>query len=318
MTHKISAEGFFPSASIEGIKARARLLAAIRAYFTQHKVTEVDVPALGHFSVTDVHLAALAVNVGTQKQYLQTSPEFFMKRLLAAGSGDIYSLAKAYRADESGARHRPEFTMLEWYRCGFNDAALMDDIQALLQAVGVNQPIKKVAYGDIFKEITGLNPHTVSEQALAQYAKSHFNAAWPNTPKSTWLDLIFSQHIEPTLLEPIFVFDFPQCQCALPKIATNSQGEKVAKRFELYWRGIELANGYWELTCATEQRARFKHDNAIRLAQGLKAIEPDPLFLAAIDYGLPECAGVALGIDRLLMCIFNKVDIAEVMTFAES
>lgn len=311
--------GFTPAATINTLKARAQVLAAIRAYFLQHNVTEVDVPALGRFSVTDVHLAALAVEVGDSTQYLQTSPEFYMKRLLAAGMGDIYSLGKAYRADESGSRHRPEFTMLEWYRCGFDDAALMADIAGLLQAVGVSQTIKQVAYGEVFERITGLNPHTAGEQgddSLAQYALQHFDAAWPNTPKSTWLDLIFSQHIEPTFLKPTLVFDFPACQCALAKIANNSAGQKVAKRFELYWQGLELANGYWELTCAQEQRARFEQDNTIRITQGLQPITPDPHFIAAMEHGLPECAGVALGIDRLLMCLLQEKDIAAVMPFA--
>lgn len=187
---------------------------------------------------------------------------------------------------------------------------------AMLNAVGVISPIAQVAYGDVFESITGLNPHSADEKTLAQYALQHFDAAWPNTPKSTWLDLIFSQHIEPTFKLPTLVFDFPACQCALAKIAHNKEGQKVAKRFELYWRGIELANGYWELTCAEEQRARFEQDNQIRTAQGLQAVTPDTNFIAAIEHGLPECAGVALGVDRLLMCLLQEKDIAGVMAFA--
>ena len=307
---------FKPTASLEALAQRAELLASLRGYFRSQRVMEVDIPVLAEHSVTDVHLAALSVTVHGETQYLQTSPEYYLKRLLAAGSGPIYSLGKAFRADDHGTRHRTEFTMLEWYRLGFDDGELRQDVKRLLRNVGVKQAVQEISYSELFMAKTGLNPHVCSDRELADYCLRHFAADWPNTPRSTWLDLIFSSHIEPYLNDPILVYDFPACQCALAKLATNGQGESVAKRFELYWQGIELANGYWELTDVAEQKRRFEYDNQQRQEQGQEPMAIDPYFVAALESGLPECSGIALGVDRLLMCLLKTKNIADVVAFA--
>ena len=312
MTQKIN---FKPSASIENLQKRAEVLAKIRDYFAGQGVMEVEVPALAAHSVTDVHLAALQVDVLGKTQYLQTSPEFYLKRLLASGSGDIYNLAKAYRADQPSPKHLPEFTMLEWYRLGFDDRQLMQDVKGLLVVVGVKEAVTEITHGTLFEQTTGLNPHIVDTQELADYCANHFGANWPNTPRSTWLDMIFSHQIEPKLQAPTLVYHFPACQCALAKLGKNEKGETIAHRFELYWKGLELANGYWELTCPKEQAERFELDNQERAKQSLPPITPDPYLLAALDTGLPECAGVALGVDRLLMGGLGESEIKGVVSF---
>lgn len=308
---------FEPSASITALQQRACLLRKLREYFFSHNVLEVDVPVIAKHAVSDVHLSSLEVKVGNQSQYLQTSPEYFMKRLLAAGSGSIYTVTKAFRNDENGSRHRPEFSMLEWYRLGFDDRQLMQDVINLMAFIGVNTVIERVSYADVFQQYTNMNPHQASESDLGRYCWNKFQVDWPNSHKETWLDVIFSQEIEPHLQQPILVYDFPECQSALAKVMPNQHGHQVAKRFELYWQGIELANGYWELTDVHEQKERFLLDNVSRKNLGLNAVEPDPYFLSALEHGLPECAGIALGIDRLLMCLMKTKNIREVMTFAD-
>lgn len=301
--------------NLDSLKARAQLLQNIRTYFSNQCVLEADVPALSPYSVTDVNLRALHADWQGKKLYLQTSPEFYLKRLLSAGLGDLYYLGKAYRDDDSAARHQPEFTMLEWYRLGFNDDTLINDIEQLLKFIGVPSPLTVTTYRDIFISATGFDPHSVDDASLREYCLARYELNWQDAPRSMWLELIFSFEIEPNIQALTIVKDFPLCQAALAKVAKDQQGVAVAKRFELYWRGIELANGYWELTDASEQAARFANDNAYRAEQGLPIITPDPDFLAAIEQGLPECAGVALGVDRLLMCMLEKRHIHDVLAF---
>lgn len=301
--------------NLDSLRARAQLLQKIRAYFAEHQVIEADVPALAAYSVTDVNLQALKTEWQGKAMYLQTSPEFYLKRLLSAGLGDIYYLGKAYRHDDSAARHQPEFTMLEWYRLGFDDDSLINDVAALLGDIGVSEPISVRYYRDLFMAHTGLDPHSASDQSLQQFCLERYDLNWQQAPRSVWLELIFSFEIEPALSAPTIVKDFPQCQAALAKVTTDQQGAAVAKRFELYWQGLEIANGYWELTDASEQQKRFALDNQLRREQHLPEITPDPDFLAAIAAGLPECAGVALGVDRLLMCLLGKSHIRDVVAF---
>lgn len=301
---------------VRRLQARAQLLRKVRDYFFRHQVMEVDVPALSQYTVTDLHLQGLSVMVNGAQHYLQTSPEFYMKRLLAQNSGSIYSMAKAYRADEAGKKHQPEFTMLEWYRLGFDDTALMADLESLLQYLGCNSVAERVAYRDIFLRYTGINPALASIDELARYAKENLAITWDDDSISTWLDVIFSFCIEPHLQPLTIVYDFPASQCALAKLDINDHGEKVAKRFELYWQGVELANGYWELTCPVEQKRRFEDDNRAREKRGLAKIPIDPHLMSALEAGLPECAGIALGIDRLLMCLQAVDDIRDVSIFS--
>lgn len=290
----------------------------LRAFFYARDVFEVDVPSLGTYTVTDPNLDAISCQVGGATRYLQTSPEFFMKRLLAQGSGDIFYLGKAFRQDEHGRRHRPEFTLLEWYRSGFSHEELIAETLALLAELSPTTPAQRVEYGALFAQCTGLNPHTASAAQLESFARQVLKVDFSNEPVDFWLDLIFSHQVEPQLADGLVVVeDYPACQAALARVMVNSQGERVAKRFEIFWDRLELANGYWELTDADEQAKRFAADNRARQQQNKSPIEPDARLLAALTEGIPECAGIAMGVDRLLMRLSGCADIAQVMPFAD-
>jgi len=276
---------------------------------------EVDVPALGDATVTDVHLHPLVIQGGG---FLQTSPEFYMKRLLAAGSGSIYYLGKAYRSEESGRRHRPEFTLLEWYCVGLDDRQLMSQVAAMLQTLAPDLSVVSVSYGALFESVLGFNPHTADLPLLRGAINQRLELHSPLESKSACLDLLFSHCVEPAMGPGVtLVYDYPKEQCALARLAVNERGEMVARRFEVYWGGMELANGYWELTSADEQRARFNADRDERRALGFPIPDLDERFLAALAAGLPDCAGVALGVDRLLMCLSGLQDISAAMPFAD-
>lgn len=305
-----------PSASIIALQKRAQLLRQLRAFFYARDVLEVDVPVLGDATVTDVHLEPLLVPGTARTWFLQTSPEYYMKRLLAAGSGSIFYLGKAFREDESGRRHRPEFTMLEWYREGFDDSALMAEVAELFAAVATDEPVTIIAYDKLFKAALGVCPHRAEVAELGALAQQHVDFCGELKDKSAWLDLLFSHLIEPSLSGIHIVHDFPQEQCALAQVHQRADGARVAKRFEVYWRGLELANGYWELVSAAEQRQRFLADQQWRRQAGRTVPAIDERFMAAVDHGLPNCAGVAMGVDRLLMCLLNETDIDKVMPFA--
>lgn len=264
--------------------------------------------------MTDVHLEPLKV---TGVGYLQTSPEYFMKRLLAAGSGSIYYLGKAYRRDESGARHRAEFTMLEWYRVGWDDRQLMREMEELFRQISPGVTVQYRSYGDVFQSILDLCPHTSSLAALQASIASRIELNSPVEQRDACLDLLFSHCIEPSLVGGItFVYDYPKEMCALARVAPDQAGIPVARRFEVYWNGLELANGYWELCAPAEQRERFENDRKQRAAMGLDVPDVDTRFVAALEAGLPDCAGVALGVDRLLMCLLDEKDISRVTPFA--
>ncbi len=302
-----------PSATIETLQKRAIILSRIRAFFAQQGVMEVEVPALSRTTVTDPHIESLVLESGG---YLQTSPEYYMKRLLAAGSGSIYSLAKAYRSDETGRLHNPEFTMLEWYRLEYDDRQLADELLALIRSFEQVEATQ-TSYGDLFEDACALNPHRASVEQLREVAKSKLDVDWTNEPKASWLDLLFTHLVEPRLKGLTVIFDYPVCQSALAQIKENAQGELVARRFEVYWKGVELANGYWELRDVAEQKRRFESDCMLRKQMNKVAIEPDTSLLQALQAGLPACAGVALGVDRLLMCLLGKGHISQVMAFSD-
>lgn len=309
---------FASSAGISLLKKRAQLLQQLRAFFYARGVYEVDVPSLAQSSVTDPNLDALSCRVGNSTRYLQTSPEFYMKRLLAMGSGDIFYLGKAFRQDEHGSRHRPEFTLLEWYRTGFDDRDLIAETLTLLSELSPATALLRIDYGALFQRHTGLNPYRVDARTLEIFARDTLKVDFTNEPVQFWLDLIFSCLVEPQLDDGLVVVeDYPACQAALARIVENSQGEKVARRFEIFWDRLELANGYWELTDAREQARRFTADNLIRRQNNKAQIDPDLKFLAALEQGVPDCAGIALGVDRLLMRLTGSMDIAAVMPFAD-
>lgn len=309
-----------PSASIENLRARARIIQRIRDFFNAHQVLEVETPLLCYTSVTAPHIQSIPAfyQLGLQEQryYLQTSPEYMMKRLLAANSGDIYQLCKAFRQDEAGRFHNPEFTMLEWYRIGFDHHALMNDMDELLQRILNVEPAERVSYQALFETHLQINPHTISIDNARACAKQHgINMQEEINDIDTWLQLLCSHYIEPRigLKKPIFVYDYPVSQAALARIQPGNP--PVASRFEVYFKGIELANGFHELANATEQRARFENDLIERKKLGLTELPIDEYFLTALTHGLPDCAGVALGIDRLMMLALNAKQISDVVSF---
>lgn len=330
-----------PSASIPVVRARAQLYRDIRQFFADRDVLEVDTPVLSAAAVSDPHLQPMISHFRGPgfaqglPLYLQTSPEYAMKRLLAAGSGPIYQLAKAFRDGESGRKHNPEFCMLEWYRPGFDDSVLMDEVEALVQEVlrGVQpsdfvtggcpgsssnskvEDFRRVSYRQLFQQYLGCDPHTASWQQLRSLSLEHLNTELESDNTDEWLNLLIGHLLEPLLLEPTFVYDYPASQSALARVSSDDQGQPVAKRFELFVNGVELANGYHELTDAAEQARRFQQDCAARLALGNPDYPVDHKLVAALESGMPDCAGVALGVDRLLMLQQGLQGIDQVLAF---
>lgn len=304
-----------PTASLEALHLRASLYQQIRYFFQRRNVLEVETPLLGQAASTDLHLASLTVE--SDNKFLQTSPEFAMKRLLAAGSGAIYQICKAFRSGESGSRHNPEFTMLEWYRPGFDHFELMGEVAELLTSLLGERPIRQLSYRCAFLQVLDIDPHRADIPELSLLARQHTGYQADDDDRDTLLDLLMSQVIEPQLGrgELTFIYDYPVSQCALAKVKTDAQGEVVAERFELYVEGIELANGYHELTDAAEQQRRFDADIAERKRRGFPQVPADQKLVAALQKGMPECAGVALGIDRLLMLMAGADSIRQIIAF---
>jgi len=309
-----------PSASIAALRRRAEIINQIRQFFAEREVLEVDTPSLSASAVSDPHLFPFSTDyvpegAGTVQQlYLHTSPEYPMKRLLAAGSGAIWQLCKVYRNGETGSRHNPEFSMLEWYRPDFDHHRLMDEVDALLQQVLASPPARRVTYAAVFAEHTGLNIHRCSDQQLRTLAVERFGFSG-ELSRDGWLNLLFSHCVEPLLLEPTIVFAFPASQAALAQVVSGDDVVPSAARFELFIEGMELANGYFELTDAQEQERRFAADQQQRRGLGYAELPLDQPLLAALRSGLPECAGVALGVDRLIMLALGASRIDQVIAF---
>jgi lysyl-tRNA synthetase class 2 len=310
-----------PTASWQTLRRRAALLACLRAFFAERDVLEVETPLLQAATVTDLHLESLSSRIsgadGHRRLYLQTSPEFAMKRLLAAASGPIYQIAKAFRDDQPGRFHNPEFTILEWYRPGWNHYALLDEIDQLLVATLGSEPAERVTYGELFARHLGVDAHRDSAQRLQGAAREAGIDAvgLDDADRDTWLHLLLSHAVEPHLGRgrPTFVLDFPASQAALARLRAGDP--PVAERFEVYVEGIELANGFHELKDAAEQRRRFDSDLAARRQRGLPEVPIDERLLAALEAGFPDCAGVALGVDRLVMLATGVESLAEVVAF---
>lgn len=308
-----------PSASFDALRERAALLSALRSFFDQREVLEVETPLLCSTGVTEPAIEPLIVTDGealSTPRYLQTSPEYAMKRLLAAGSGPIFQITRAFRDGESGARHNPEFSLLEWYRPDFDMHQLMAEVAELLQTCLGDLPCQRRSYRDWFIDLLELDPLTASEAELESFARSKLDLSGLAGDRDFWLDLIASHLLEPSLAELgiCFVYHYPASQAALAGLVTVD-GIEVAQRFEVYVHGIELANGYCELTDVSEQRLRFENDNARRRAQGSPERPLDQRLLAALGHGLPDCSGVALGLDRLLMAKTGAQQISEVLAF---
>jgi elongation factor P--(R)-beta-lysine ligase len=314
-----------PTAEIETLRERARLLAQVRAFFAERGVLEVETPVLGHGGSTDLHLASLCTRAttpaGRERLWLQTSPEFHMKRLLAAGSGPIFQLARSFRDGEVGRRHNLEFTLLEWYRPGFSLDQLIAETAALMRRVLPRDPgpLRLRRYRELFREQLAVDPFHEPLPALQRLAGERGELDMDEAARDDCLDLLMSLAIEPTLghdgLE--VVVDYPASQAALARRHRDPEdGEWVASRYEVYRAGLELANGYDELTDADEQRARFASDNTARRRLGLPEVDIDARLLAALAHGMPAGCGVALGIDRLIQLALGKACVAEVMAFA--
>ena len=302
----------------ESLKLRASVLAEVRCFFADRAVMEVETPLLGTSTVTDVHLQSFEVRTHDPLQlplFLQTSPEYAMKRLLAAGSGPIYQIAKAFRSGERSRLHNPEFTLIEWYRPGFSLADLMDEVEQFIMRLLCRQKIPRYSYRELFRKHLNLDPHTITLQELQRHSDELIDVRGADLEATDYLQLLMDQKIEPRLPDNCFVYEYPEAQAALSVVAPDADGVPVAQRFELYVDGMELANGYFELTDAAEQRARFEGDLARRQQLGLPAVPVDEELLAALKVGLPSCAGVALGLDRLLMVLGQNRDICDVISY---
>ena len=305
-----------PTSSLQALRKRAAVIKVIRDFFAQRNVLEVETPMLGHATVTDPHLHSLHLQQASEQVplYLQTSPEYHMKRLLAAGVGSIFQIGKAFRADEQGRLHNLEFTLLEWYRPGFDHHDLMREMERLLQTVLDCGKTVRYSYQAIFERCLKINPLTaVVEDLTAIAVENGLHYSDSAKDKDTWLMFLFSRLVEPQLNELTFIYDFPASQAGLAKLKVSDP--RVADRFEVYYQGVELANGFHELTNAVEQRQRFNNDSLIRKRLGYPKVKLDEKFLQALTHGLPDCAGVALGIDRLVMLALGVDSIEEVITF---
>jgi len=355
------AEDWAPTATRERLVQRARLISEVRAFFAEREVLEVETPVLGQAGSTDVGLASLSLSAqlpGERERvplWLQTSPEFHMKRLLAAGSGPIFQIARAFRDGEVSRRHNPEFCMLEWYRPGMSLEALMTETCELIRrvmALGAQltgQPLLLnesqgaqarpaiTPYRALFRRVLALDPFTASLEELRAACARECEVAADDWSHETCLDALMSLVIEPTLGSGAqgagaqgrgsqgigaqgqatveLVTEYPAAQAALARKHQDSEGDWVASRFEAYVAGIELANGYDELTDASEQAARFAEDNAARVAQGLPEVASDQRLVAALQAGMPAGSGVALGLDRLIMLALGERDISAVIAF---
>jgi lysyl-tRNA synthetase class 2 len=285
---------------------------------SERNILEVSPPLADRYAVTDPALQSISVQINGDAWFLQTSPEFALKRLLSLGSGDIYSLSKAFRSDEFGRWHSPEFTMLEWYRCGFDHHDLMAEVEQLVRCCWPYAPaIEKLSHRELFGDILGLDSLCASVTQLAEAARAQGYGAALELDKAWLLDLLWVLAIEPNIKDrAFFVYDFPIEQAALARSSMVS-GIPRAHRFELVINGLELANGFWELTDPVEQERRFREDNVKRSAMGLAEVQADPRLLDALRRGLPECSGVALGVDRLLALSVGVASLAELMPFAD-
>ncbi|MEO8459212.1 MAG: EF-P lysine aminoacylase EpmA [Dokdonella sp.] len=304
---------------------RAELYALIRQFFSERGVLEVETPVFSQAGNSDPNIQSFRTEFsghasgGSRERWMRTSPEFALKRLLACGVGDCYELGRVFRDGEAGRRHNPEFTMLEWYRVGWDHRRLADEtiefVRSALALVGREAVIVKRSYRQLFLESLAIDPLHASLAEL-QAPLQEFAIAEEGLQRDDWLDLLLTHRIEPTFSENVItvILDYPPSQCALAKIRHDES--PVAERFELYLGKLELANGYHELTDAKEQRARFDGDNQHRRERDLREIPIDERLLAALESGLPDCAGVALGVDRLLMAMLGTDSVGEVLAFA--
>ena len=304
-----------PTASLQSLQRRAKILSGLRQFFAECEILEVEVPLLSAAGGTDLNIELLKIE--GENRWLASSPEFPLKRLVAAGYGDVYALQKVFRKGESGRRHNSEFTMLEWYRIGFDEFQLMDEVEALCQRI-LNMPTaSRVSYRTLFVDSINVDPFAASDVELAELGAKLSGLEPLSLDRDGWLDIIFSHAIEPTLKNPVFIFDFPASQSALAQTASRDYGQ-VARRFELVFGGVELANGYFELTDAAEQQQRFERELALRAQQDKPTVAIDQHLIAALNAPMPRCAGVAMGVDRICMLAENTQTLSEVISFDDN
>ncbi|MFY0665066.1 MAG: EF-P lysine aminoacylase GenX [Natronospirillum sp.] len=312
-----------PTAPREHLKARAATLAAVRAFFAARDVLEVETPLLSSAMNSDPNIESIAATQMGRTYYLNTSPEFPMKRLLAAGYGAIFQLCKVFRAGESGQRHNPEFTMLEWYRPDFDEHAMMDEVHALLSELFATlsaEPLpdlqrQTLSYRAAFQRYAGFDPHEIALEDLQ--VRSRAQLGWHSDVRTEMLDLWLAQEVEPALPadQLVFITEWPASMAALSRVEPDAQGHAVARRFEAFYRGMEMANGYYELLDADEQQERFQQDVRQRERQGQVIGPLDERLDHAMRAGLPSCAGVAMGFDRLMMVLLQEREIGRVISF---
>lgn len=312
----MSEQTWQPSACLAALRQRAAFIAQIRRFFSERGYLEVETPTLARYGVTDAYLANIMATCRGQSYCLQTSPEYHMKRLLAAGSGPIFQLARVYRDDELGRWHNPEFTLLEWYQLGIDHHTLLQEVDELLQQILACPPLQVRTYQQAFLDTCHIDPFNTSVSALKavlQREQLHQVLADDEQDIDQYLFLLMSHVVEPSFAAaamPTAVVGFPPSQAALARVNAG-----VAARFEVYFRGVELANGFYELTDPKAQQARFQQDNQLRQSQGKPIVAADERLLQALAQGLPDCSGVALGIDRLLALAMAKSAIANAMAF---
>lgn len=307
----------------ELLRFRSDLLQALRNYFYETGAVEVTTPTLGEAGVSDVHLDNLTVELGDSTGYLQTSPEYAMKVLLAEYCSDLFQICPAYRGRESGPQHRVEFTMLEWYRVDTDLISLMEDVSRLWQHLhdtlsplydmpGWHGLPLRCSYLSLWQQHISINPHAAALEQLVGECQDR-GAAHINefSSRADCLDALFATQVEPKLDRPMMVYDFPACQAALAETGLDDQGHEVSRRFELYVGGVELANAYQELTEPHQLRQRFADNNERRKLLGKPEVADDQQLLAAMN-DLPKSAGIALGVDRLAMCLLAARSLAEV------
>ena len=315
-----------PSARREALQLRARFNRLARGFFDERGVLEVETPVLSLAGNTEPNIASFSLafsgrtDGAPRTRWLRTSPEHALKRLLAAGVGDCYELGRVFRDGEAGGRHNPEFTMLEWYRVGWDHQRLagetIDLVQAALALVGRTARVERIGFRALYQARLGIDPFAADVPAL-RAALGDVAVAADGLTRDDWLDLLMTHRIQPAFAaDAITVVDaWPASQCALARVAPATDGSPVAERFELYLGPLELANGYHELQDALEQQARFQRDLERRGARGDVLPPLDTQLIDALAHGLPACAGVALGVDRLLMALLGTSRIADVLAF---
>lgn len=310
-----------PTASLDMLKTKAHLLSKLRAFFAEKEILEVQTPVLSQAGNTEPTIESFSTKQKNQTSFLNTSPEFAMKRLLASGCGSIYQITPAFRQEEQGKRHNPEFTLLEWYRLDFDHLVLMDEVNSLIRFVADGfislDKSQSYTYQDAMIKFADVDPfNAITDELKAATIKAGIDAVgMDDVSRDTWLDLLMSQVVEKNLPLncPVFIYDYPASQAALAKIRKGTPD--IAERFELYINGMELANGFHELSDAKEQEQRFQKDQSERKDLGLQDIPIDEHLISSLKQGLPDCAGVAIGLDRLLMVLTGVEDINEVLTF---